>query len=131
MGLCNAPATFQSLMNRIFAHCIDDFLVVYMDDLLIFSKDEQSNLEHIETVLSRLRKHELYVSPAKCEFFKREIDFLGLIVGRYGLKVNPNKVSVLKEWPKPISLTEVRSFLGLIQFFRRFIKSFSEMATPY
>ena len=130
MGLCNAPATFQSLMNRIFYDCIDKFLVVYMDDLLIFSKDEESHLHHIETVFSRLHDHKLYVSPKKCDLWKSEIEFLGLIVGRNGIQADPRKVEILRNWPKPKSLTDVRSFMGLLQFFRRFIKNFSGIAAP-
>lgn len=130
MGLCNAPATFQSLMNRIFYDCVDVFMVVYMDDLLIFSKDEKSHLEHLNTVLSRLKDHKLYVSPKKCDFMKSEISFLGMIVGKGGIKVDPKKVEVLKNWPKPNSLTDVRSFMGLLQFFRRFIKDFSKLSAP-
>lgn len=105
-------------------------MVVYMDDLLIFSKDEQSHLKHLEIVLSRLKENKLFVSPKKCEFMKTEIKFLGLIVGRDGLQVNPAKVEILKSWPKPKSLTEVRSFMGLLQFFRRFIKDFSKLSAP-
>ena len=116
MGLCNAPATFQSLMNRIFYDCIDVFLVVYMDDVLIFSKDEESYLKHLEIVLKRLQEHELYVSPKKCEFMREEIDFLGFLVGKKGLRVNPEKIEVLKTWPMPETLTDVRSFAGLLQF---------------
>lgn len=130
MGLCNAPATFQSLMNQIFYDCVDVFMVVYMDDLLIFSKDEKSHLEHLDIVLSRLKDHQLYVSPKKCEFMKTEISFLGLIVGQKGLRVDPKKVEVLREWPQPKTLTDVRSFMGLLQFFRRFIKDFSKLASP-
>ena len=130
MGACNAPATFQSLMNEIFHDCIDDFLCVYIDDLLIFSKDEKSHLRHLETVLSRLQEHELYVSPKKCALFQEEMDFLGLIIGKNGIKVNPKKVEVLRTWPKPESLTDLRSFLGLLQFFRRFIPKFSSLAAP-
>ena len=130
MGLCNAPATFQSLMNRIFYDCIDVFMVVYMDDLLIFSKDEHSHLEHLRIVLSRLQENELYVSPKKCDFMKNEISFLGMIVGSGGIQVDPKKIDVVKKWPKPTTLTEVRSFVGLMQFFRRFIKNFSKLAYP-
>ena len=130
MGLCNAPATFQSLMNRIFYDCVDVFMVVYMDDLLVFSKDKKSHLEHLKIVLSRLKDHKLYVSPKKCEFMKSEISFLGMIVGKGGIKVNPKKVEIIRDWPKPASLTEVRSFMGLLQFFRRFIKDFSKLAAP-
>ena len=130
MGLCNAPATFQSLMNQIFYDCIDVFLAVYMDDLLIFSKDHDSHLEHLDTVLSRLKNHKLYVSPKKCDFMRSEISFLGMIVGKGGLKVDPKKIEVLRDWPTPKTLTDVRSFMGLLQFFRRFIKDFSKLATP-
>ena len=130
MGLCNAPATFQTLMNQIFYDCIDVFLVVYMDDLLVFSKTEEEHFRNLETVLERLKRNELYVSPKKCEFFQTEIDFLGFLVGRDGIRVNPEKVDVLKTWPKPKSLTELRSFLGLLQFFRRFIPKFSGIAAP-
>ena len=122
MGLCNAPATFQSLMNRIFYDCIDIFLVIYMDDLLIFSKTKEDRMKHLETVLSRLQKEKLYVAPKKCSFLEEETEFLGLIVGRSGLKVNPEKASVIKAWPRPRTITELRSFIGLLQFFRRFIK---------
>lgn len=83
-------------MNHIFYDCIDDLLVVYMDDLLIFSKDELSHIRHIELVLSRVKEHKLYVSPAKCEFLKKDIEFLGLIVGNNGIQVNPKRVDVLK-----------------------------------
>lgn len=130
MGLCNAPATFQTLMNNIFYDCIDDFLVLYMDDLLIFSKNEEDHMMHVEEVLQRLRQHNLYVSPKKCVFMSTEMDFLGLIVGKDGLRVDPKKMDVIKNWPRPANITEVRSFLGLVQFFRRFIARFSEIAVP-
>ena len=130
MGLCNAPATFQTLMNNIFHDCLDEFMVVYMDDLLIFSKDKESHYKHLEIVLSRLKEHELYVAPKKCEFFEENIDFLGLLIGKDGLQVNPEKVEILKTWPKPASVTDIRSFLGLLQFFRRFIPDFAKIASP-
>ena len=117
-------------MNRIFHDCIDEFLVIYMDDLLIFSKDEDQHLKHLEIVLSRLQEHELYVSPRKCEFMKDNIDFLGMFVGKDGIRVNPEKVQIIMTWPKPNSLTDLRSFLGLLQFFRRFIPNFAKIASP-
>lgn len=130
MGLCNAPATFQSLMNRIFHDCIDRFLVVYIDDILIYSNTKEEHLQHIRAVLERLRQHELYASPKKCTFMNTETEFLGLLVGRDGIRVHPNKVEVIENWPRPINLTELRSFLGLVQFFRRFIPNFSARAAP-
>jgi len=130
MGLCNAPATFQSLMNNIFHDCIDDFMVIYMDDILIFSEDEESHSKHLKEVLSRLREHKLYVSPKKCEFMTNQIDFLGMLVGVDGIRVNPEKIKILETWPKTKNLTELRSFIGLLQFFRRFIRESSKTAAP-
>ena len=130
MGLCNAPATFQSLMNRIYYDCIDEFLVVYMDDLLIYSKSLEEHLKHLETILQRLKEHKLYVSPKKCEFAKQELKFLGLIINNRGIQVDKSKVDVVETWPQPTNITELRSFLGLLQFFRRFIKGFSKIALP-
>ncbi len=96
MGLCNATAKFQSLMNRFFYDCLDIFMIVYMDDLLIFSKDEISHLEHLRITLCRLKDQELYVLHTKCEFMKSEISFLGMIIGNEGIKVDPKKVEVLR-----------------------------------
>ncbi len=88
------------------------------------------HLRHLETVLSRLKDHELYVSPKKCEFMKRELSFLVMISGKGGINTHPMKVQVLKEWPKPMKLSDLRSFMGLLQFFRRFSKNFSQLAIP-
>lgn len=130
MGLCNAPATFQTLMNQIFYDCIDVLLVVYMDDLLIISPDAESHLGHIETVLSRLKAAKRFASPKKWQFMTKETTFLGFIVGHGGVLVNPAKIEYITAWPRPKSLTEVRSFIGLLQFYRRFIRNFSTMAAP-
>ena len=130
MGLCNAPATFQTLVNRIFYDCIDVVLVLYMDDLLVFSRNREDHLKHVDTVLSRLQSEKLYVSPKKCTFMREETEFLGMIVGRKGIRVNPDKIEVVRSWPRPRTLTEVRSFIGLIQVFRRFIRDFLELPRP-
>lgn len=130
MGLCNAPATLQSLMTRVMHDFIDDFLTVYIDELLIYSDTREGHSEHIRAVLTRFREHRLHVSPKECQFMTCETEFLGLIVGNEGLQVNPAKVEVVKNWPRPRSLTKRRSVLGLVQFFRRFIKDFSKRAGP-
>lgn len=128
LGLCHAPATFQTLMNSIFRDVIDDFMVVYLDDLLIFSKTAEEHEAHVYLVLNRLRENQLYVSPKKCSFFQPEVKFLGLLDGRNGIRVDPENVEVIKNWPRPEHLTEIRGFLGLVQLFKRFIKTFSELA---
>ena len=104
-------------MSQIFYDCIDVFMVVYMDDMLIFRKDEKSHVEHLDTVLSRLKDHDSYESAKKCEFMKTETSFLGLLAGKKGLKVDPRKVEFLREWPKPKSLTDVHIFVGFLQYF--------------
>ena len=130
MGLCNAPRTFQSLMNHIFYDCIAVFLVVYMDEFLIFSRNDEDHLKQMEIVLSSLKAENLFLSRNKCAFMKEETEFLGIIVSKNGISVNRVKVAVMKSCPRPASLKELRRFVGLLQSFRRFIKGFSEIAAP-
>lgn len=130
MGLRNAPATFQTLMNAIFRAHIDEFIVIYLDDILVFSDSKEEYLRHLRIVLSRLQENELYVGKNKYTLGKTETEFLGLIVGRDGMKIGEGRKRLIKDWPVPTSITEVRSFLGLAQFFRRFIKHYSQIAAP-
>lgn len=130
MGLCNAPATFESLMNHVLGEFIDEFVVVYLDDHLIFSDSEADHLEHIRKVLHRLEKHQLFVSPAKCKFFQPEMSFLGLVLGQGGIRVCPDKVRAVREWRKPVDVSQLRSFLVLVTFSKRFVEGFAEIATP-
>lgn len=130
MGLCNAPATFQTLMNSIFRDVIDKFLVIYLDDILIYSDSEEEHMKHVKLVLERLKENCLYISPKKCDFVKEEVEFLGLRAGKKGVRVDPAKIEVIQNWPKPENITELRGFLGLVQFFKRFIKNFSAKARP-
>lgn len=130
MGLCNAPATFTMMMNQVLAGFVDRFCTVYLDDILIFSKTASEHRKHVRQVLERLREHKLYASPKKCYFMTQEVEFLGIIVSNKGIQVNSDKISIIKEWPKPESISEVRGFLGLASFFRRFIKGFSDIALP-
>jgi hypothetical protein len=129
-GLANGPASFQSAMNNVFGEYLHDFVVVYLDDILIFSKNEDDHIKHIAMVLEKLRQYNLFAHAKKCEFFKPELEFLGHIVSKAGLKVDPKKTSAVRTWPKPTTTQELRSFLGLANYFRRFIQGYSTMVAP-
>ena len=125
-GLANAPATFQSLMNDIFKDYINKFVVVYLDDILIFSDSPEQHLHHLKLVLQRLREHKLYAQLPKCDFGLSELKFLGHIIGASGVSPDPAKVQVVKDWPEPANAAELRSFLGLAQYFRKFIRGYAQ-----
>ncbi|KIM51526.1 hypothetical protein SCLCIDRAFT_33384 [Scleroderma citrinum Foug A] len=130
-GLCNSPATFQKMMNEIF-HDMSDVCVVYIDDLMIFTeKDNQE--EHDRIMLEVLRwlcDNDLFVKPEKCRFRVTEVDFLGMIVSRNGIKMDPEKVNAILKWPEPTNVKQVRAFLGLGNFYRRFIKDYAIISRP-
>ena len=129
-GLCNAPATFQRLMNKIFTKEIGDFVCVYLDDILIFSRSIEEHLEHLRRVLTRLRESKLYAKLHKCEFLKDKVDYLGFEISTQGIHASPEKVKAVVEWPRPENVHDVRSFLGLASYYRKFIRGFSEIARP-
>ncbi|KAG8474923.1 hypothetical protein CXB51_031618 [Gossypium anomalum] len=129
-GLTNAPAVFMDLMNRIFRQYLDRFVVVFIDDILVYSRDETEHAEHLRLVLRILRDKQLYAKFSKCEFWLREVSFLGHVVSASGIRVDPNKISAILNWKPPRNITEVRSFLGLAGYYRRFVKGFSMIATP-
>src|SRR5208282_3764925 len=130
-GMCNSPATFQAMMDSIFKDMIEGTLViVYMDDILIFAQT-QEELERItRMVLQRLRDNDLFLKPKKCEFNKTKMEYLGLVIQEGQLSMDPIKVKGLLDWPTPTTVKQVRSFLGFGNFYRRFIKKFSELALP-
>lgn len=130
MGLCNAPGTFMQLMNQTFADMLDKSVLCFLDDILIFSRTEEEHMQHLRTVLTRLRDQELYVKPSKCAFLQREVSFLGHRIGADGLRVAPDKIGAVQQWPQPRSVTDVRSFLGLANFYRRFVRDYSRVALP-
>jgi hypothetical protein len=129
-GLCNAPATFQTLMNDVFRREADDFVLIYLDDIMIFSNTAEEHLAHIRVVLQRLRDHKLYAAPKKCKFFQTRIEWLGHIVSNQGIEVDPRKTDSVNEWPTPKTVLQVMSFLGLASYYRRFIQDFSQVAAP-
>ncbi|XP_025702884.1 uncharacterized mitochondrial protein AtMg00860-like [Arachis hypogaea] len=112
-------------MNRIFCPFLDKFVVVFIDDILIYSKTEEEHAEHLRTVLQILKERKLYDNLSKCEFWKCEVKLLGHVVSKLGIAVDPAKVDAVMEWKRPTSVTEIRSFLGLAGYYRRLIKGFS------
>lgn len=130
MGLTNAPSVFQMVMNRVFGALIGKSVVVYLDDILIFSKTQEEHLEHIRQVFEILKKEQLYCKLAKCEFMKEKVAYLGHIINEHGVQPDPSKVQVVKDWPRPKSVHELRSFLGLCNYFRRYIKSYARKTYP-
>jgi len=129
-GLTNAPAVFMDLMNRIFRPFLDQFVIVFIDDILIFSRSEAEHEEHLRLVLQTLRDHQLYAKFTKCEFWLSEVRFLGHVISGDGIAVDPAKVEAVLDWEQPASVTEIRSFLGLAGYYRKFIQDFSRIATP-
>jgi hypothetical protein len=129
-GLTNAPATFMHLMQSIFSPYLDQFVIVFLDDILIFSKTLEEHKEHVRKVLQILRENKLFAKENKCEFFKKSISFLGHVVSEKGISMEEDKVKAIKEWPNPTNVTGVRSFLGLAGYYRRFVKGFSKIDMP-
>ncbi|WMV58541.1 hypothetical protein MTR67_051926, partial [Solanum verrucosum] len=129
-GLTNAPAVFMDLMNRVFKPYLDQFVVVFIDDILIFSRSNEDHNKHLRITLQILSEKELYPKLSKCEFWLDEVAFLGHVVSTEGVKVDPSKIQTVVEWRPPKSPTEVRSFLGLAGYYRKFVKGFSIIASP-
>jgi len=117
-------------MNSVFMSELDKFVVVFIDDILIFSANAEEHAEHLRIVLSRLREHKLYVKFSKCEFWLKKVPFLGHVLSDEGISVDPTKVQEVLDWKAPTSVHEVRSFLGLAGYYRRFIQDFSKIAKP-
>ena len=129
-GLTNAPTYFMYLMNSMFMPELDKFVVMFIEDILIYSKNEVDHVEHLRVVLSRLREHKLYAKFSKCEFWLKKVPFLGHILSEDGISVDPSKVQEVMDWKAPTLVHEVRSFLGLAGYDHRFIPDFSKIAKP-
>ena len=129
-GLTNAPATFQHFMNDIFSDLLDTFMVVYLDDILIYSEDPKQHAEHVREVLRRLRKHGLFLNPAKCEWHAETVEYLGFILSPSGLSMDTAKVQVIQDWPTPRKIKDIQSFLGFANFYRRFVHGYSDIVAP-
>src|SRR5881394_4664334 len=129
-GVKNGPATFQRFMNDIFHDLIDVTMVVYMDDILVFSEDRISHTEHVREVLTRLRENHLFLKPHKCQFYVTTTSFIGIVISPEGISMEKEKIKAIMEWPVPATVKQIQSFLGFANFYRRFVNNFSTIAKP-
>lgn len=129
-GLCNAPATFQRLIDTVLMGLNFDICLAYLDDIIVFSRDMQGHLARLEQLFQRLREAHLKLKPSKCNVFQRRVSFLGYTVSGEGISTDPSKIDAVKNWPTPTNLRQSRAFVGLCQYYRRFVPKFSEIAAP-
>ena len=129
-GLANAPATFERLMDLVLAGLHWDVCLVYLDDIIVFSQSFKQHVQRLQLVLERLRKAGLKLSPSKCHLFQSKVEFLGHVVSGDGVSTDPKKTEAIDKWPNPRSVRDVRSFLGLCSYYRRFVKGFADIAKP-
>jgi transposase InsO family protein len=129
-GLTNAPATCQALINNALRDCLDDYAIAYLDDILIYSANEKEHIQHVKEVLRRLKDYNLELKPEKCEFHREEVEFLGHMVGKNGVRISETKIKTIKEWATPKTVKDVQSFMGFVNFNRQFIKDFAKIAIP-
>ena len=129
-GLCNAPATFERLMELVLSGLHWQICLIYLDDIIIFGKTFAEMIQNLDTVLARFAQAGLKLKSQKCQLFKREVDFLGHVINEHGIHTNPQKIECVKTWPTPKNITELRSFLGLCSYYRRFIANYSHVAKP-
>ncbi|KAE8654205.1 hypothetical protein F3Y22_tig00117056pilonHSYRG01112 [Hibiscus syriacus] len=129
-GLTNAPATFCTLMNKLFQPYLDQFMVVYLDDIVVYSNSIGEHVDHLRIVFKILRENELYVKKEKCTFATEEVHFLGYVIDHGKLLMDKNKIKAITEWEPPTKVSEMRSFLGLVNYYRRFIQGYSARASP-
>jgi hypothetical protein len=129
-GLCNAPSTFQSLMNHVFCPFLCHFVLVFFDDILIYSKTWTTHLAHVDRVLHLLSQHQLFLKQSKCAFGASEVEYLGHIVGKAGVRVDPKKIEAMQDWPRPKTLKILCGFLGLTSYYRKFVKNYGKIVVP-
>jgi hypothetical protein len=130
MGLSNAPSFFQRVMNKVFQNQIGKHVLIYLDDILIFSSTPEEHIKHIQQVFQTLRDNNLSLKTSKCHFFQQELKFLGHIVSKDGIKPDPEKVQAVNNWTEPKNQSDIRAFLGLTNYFKKFIKNYAKIAAP-
>jgi hypothetical protein len=129
-GLTNAPTYFMYLMNSVFMPELDKFVIVFIDDILIYSKSKREHAEHLRIVLTHLREQQLYAKFSKCEFWLKDVQFLGHVLSTEGVAIDPGKVKDILNWNPPRTIHQVRSFLGMAGYYRHFIPDFSKISKP-
>ena len=129
-GLCNAPATFQCLMNSIFGRYVRKFIIIFLDDILVFSFDLQEHEQHLRLTLELLREHQLFAKASKCSFAQESIEYLGHVISQSGVATDTSKTSAMQVWPAPSTPTELRGFLGLTGYYRKFVPHYGIIAKP-
>ena len=130
-GLTNAPATFQSLMESCLGELHLNWCIIYLDDIIVFSRTPEEHLLRLKAVFNKLKAAGLKLKPSKCDLIKQQINYLGHVVSKEGVSTDPEKIKAVTEWPQPTTVTEVRSFLGFVSYYRRFIPNFSKVAKPH
>jgi hypothetical protein len=129
-GLTNAPAYFIYMMNKVFMEYLGKFVMVFIDDILVYSRSEEENEEHLHLVLQKLRDHRLYVKLSKCEFRLKQVTFLGHVISKGGISVDPSKIQDVLSWKAPTSVGDIQNFLRLAGYYRRFIEEFLKISKP-
>jgi hypothetical protein len=129
-GLTNAPAYFMYLMSKVFIECLDKFIVVFINDILVYTRSEEEHEEHLRLALQKLREYRLYAKLSKCEFWMKLVAFLGHVILKGGISMDPSKVQDVLSWNAPMSVGDIRSFLGLAGYYQRFIEEFSKISKP-
>lgn len=129
-GLCNTPSTFQRLMERLFGDQRHQTILLYLDDIIVFASSVQQHLQRLRVVLSRLQAENLKAKLDKCAFFREEVKFLGHIISAQGVVTDPGKTEAVARWPRPSTVSELRTFLGFVSYYRRFVEGFAKLAAP-